>query len=41
MLFDSYVTGGWVTGVILFAIAIPAAYFTKETFGSELDFVEA
>jgi putative MFS transporter len=41
MLFDSYVTGGWVTGLILFAIAIPAAYFTKETFGNELDFVEA
>ena len=40
MLFGSYVTGGWVTGVILFAIAIPAAYFTKETFGNELDFVE-
>jgi len=41
MLFDNYVTGGWVTGLILFAMAIPAAYFTKETFGNELDFVEA
>lgn len=39
-LFDSYVTGGWVTGVILFAIAIPAAIKTKETFGKDLDFVE-
>jgi len=36
----SYVTGAWVTGVILFAIAIPAAIFTKETFGRDLDFVE-
>lgn len=39
-LFDSYVTGGWVTGAILFAIAIPAAIMTKETFGKDLDFVE-
>src|SRR6476620_340439 len=31
-LLDSYVTGGWVTGAILFAIAIPAAILTKETF---------
>lgn len=38
--FDSYVIGGWVTGAILFAIAIPAAILTKETFGKDLDFVE-
>jgi MFS transporter, putative metabolite:H+ symporter len=38
--FDSYVTGGWVTGVILFAIGITAAVFTEETFGKDLDFVE-
>jgi MFS family permease len=36
----SYVTGAWVTGVILFAIAIPAAIYTKETFGKDLDYVE-
>lgn len=36
----SYVTGAWITGVILFAIAIPAAIFTKETFGKDLDYVE-
>jgi putative MFS transporter len=36
----SYVTGGWITGIILFAIAIPAAIFTKETFGKDLHFVE-
>jgi putative MFS transporter len=39
-LFDSYVTGGWVTGVILFAIAIPAAITTRETFGRDLDYLE-
>ena len=38
--FGSYITGGAVTAVILFAIAIVAAYFTKETFGKDLDFVE-
>ena len=36
----SYLTGGWVTGVVLFAIAIAAAWFTEETFGKDLDFVE-
>jgi putative MFS transporter len=38
--FDSYVTGGWITAVILFAIAIPSAIYTRETFGKDLDFVE-
>jgi hypothetical protein len=38
--FDSYVTGGWVTAVILFAMAIPSAIYTRETFGKDLDFVE-
>jgi len=35
-----YVTGGWITGVVLFAIAVTAAAFTEETFGKDLDFVE-
>ncbi|HZY77886.1 MAG TPA: MFS transporter, partial [Cyclobacteriaceae bacterium] len=39
-LFNDYLTGGWVTGAILFAIAIPAAYYTRETFGRDLDYVE-
>jgi len=39
-LFGSYITGGWITGAILFAIAISAAWFTEETFGKDLDFVE-
>jgi len=38
--FDSYVTGGWITGIILMGIAIAAAIFTEETFGKNLDFVE-
>ena len=39
-IFDSYLTGGWVTGIILFAIGIVAALFMEETFGKDLDFVE-
>ncbi len=39
-LFNSYVIGGWVTGIILMAIALIAAQHTEETFGKELDFVE-
>ena len=39
-LFNSYITGGWVTGVILMAIALIAAWYTEETFGKDLDFVE-
>jgi MFS family permease len=38
--FDSYITGGWVTAVILFVIALTAAWFTEETFGKNLDFLE-
>lgn len=38
--FGSYVTGGWVTGAILMCMAIAAAYFTEETFGKDLNFVE-
>ncbi|PWU03402.1 MAG: MFS transporter, partial [Bacteroidetes bacterium] len=39
-LFHSYITGGWVTGIILMSIAAMAAWFTEETFGKDLDFVE-
>ncbi len=39
-LFDSYVTGAWVTGTILMAIAVIAALKTEETFGKDLNFVE-
>ncbi len=39
-IFDSYITGAWVTGVVLFTVGIVAAWFTEETFGKDLDFVE-
>jgi len=37
----SYLTGGWITGAILMSMAIIAAYYTKETFGKDLDFTES
>ncbi|MEJ0104406.1 MAG: hypothetical protein WDO19_18370 [Bacteroidota bacterium] len=36
----SYTTGGWLTGIILVSIALIAAYFTEETFGKDLNFIE-
>jgi len=39
-LFNSYVTGAWVTGIILMTIAILAAINMEETFGKDLNFVE-
>lgn len=39
--FGSYVTGGWVTGIILMTIAVIAAIYTDETFGKDLNFIES
>jgi putative MFS transporter len=39
-LFDSYVIGGWVTGIILISLALTAAWHLEETFGKDLDFIE-
>lgn len=35
-----YVTGGWLTAIILMLITIVAIYFTKETFNKDLNYVE-
>ena len=37
---NPYITAAWVTGVIVMAIAITAAYFTEETFGKDLNYTE-
>lgn len=39
-LFGDYLTGGWVTGAILISIGLVAAWYTEDTFGKDLDFVE-
>ncbi len=35
-----YITGAWVTGLIVIVCGFIAVLYTKETFGKELDFVE-
>ena len=39
-LTGDYVTGGWMTGIIVMVLAVIAAYYTKETFGKDLNYVE-
>ncbi len=36
----AYFTSGWVTGVIVFAIALISLALTTETFGKDLDYIE-
>ena len=38
---NNYVMSGWITAVICMSIAIIALYFKKESFGKDLNFVEA
>lgn len=35
-----YYTGGWITAIIIMAITIVAALFTKETFHKDLNYIE-
>jgi len=35
-----YYTGGWIAAIIIMVITLIAAYFTKETFGKDLNYVE-
>jgi hypothetical protein len=37
---DGYVTGAWVTGIIIMTIGLVAVFFTKESFGKDMNFVE-
>jgi len=39
-LTGSYVTGGWMTGIVIISIALIAVYHTKETFGRDMDYLE-
>ena len=36
----NYITAGWLTGVAVMAISFTAAWFTEETFGKDLNYVE-
>lgn len=37
---NSYITAAWITGIIVMSISIVAAWFTEETFGKDLNYVE-
>lgn len=39
-LTGDYITGGWMTGGIIMLLAVVAAYYTKESFGKDMNFVE-
>jgi len=39
-VFDSYVTGAWVTGIIIMVTGFVAALFVKESYGRDMDFTE-
>jgi hypothetical protein len=36
----NFVAGGWMTGVIVMTIAFVAAWFTRESFGKDMNFLE-
>jgi hypothetical protein len=36
----SYANAGWITGIIVMAIAVTATFFSDETFGKELNYIE-
>jgi len=37
---DSYVTAAWVTGIVVMVVGLISVLYTRETFGTELNFVE-
>ena len=37
---NDYVTGGWLTAIILMIITFIAIYYTRETFGKDLNYLE-
>ena len=36
----SFVTGGWITGIIIMVVALIAGWFTQESFGKDMNFLE-
>jgi putative MFS transporter len=39
-LTGDYVTGGWMTGIVILSTALLAVYHTRETFGRDMDYLE-
>ncbi len=39
-LTGDYITGGWMTGIVIMSLAVWAAYHTKESFSNDMNFLE-
>lgn len=39
-ILGDYITGAWITGIVIMAIGFISVLYTKETFGKDLEFVE-
>lgn len=39
-IFNDYVTGAWVTGIVIMVTGFVAALFVKESYGKDMDFTE-
>ncbi|MDE3250443.1 MAG: MFS transporter [Bacteroidota bacterium] len=37
---QGYLKSGWITGIVVMAVSLISLYFTEETFGKELNYVE-
>ena len=37
---QGYIKSGWITGIVVMVIAVIALFFTEETFGKELNYIE-
>ncbi len=40
MMLDNYITAAWIVGIVVMLCGWIAVYFTKETFGKDLNFIE-
>lgn len=38
--FTDYVTAAWIIGVVVLLVSLSALYYTRESFGKDLDFIE-
>lgn len=37
---NNYITGAWIVGIVVMLCGWIAVYYTKETFGKSMDFIE-
>jgi hypothetical protein len=40
LVLNDYITGSWVLGIVVMLCGWIAVYYTKETFGKDMNFVE-